>query len=133
MRGIPADFLEVVQPAAVPCSTNSVYETNGLDGTKFITSQNYELNDKFFLLSAAEIYGNSAGSNNFDGSQLEYYKGLQNTELIKYDVIGIARTCWLRSSYSLNAYGVHRITTNGSLSFSNANNSYGVVPACIIA
>ena len=35
MKGLPADFLAAVQPAAIPCRTNSVFEVNSLDGTEY--------------------------------------------------------------------------------------------------
>ena len=97
MLGLPADFLAVVQPAAIPCRTNSIFEVNSLDGTEFATNQVYTLKDKFFLLSRPEIYGTWDSATYKDGTLLEFYEGLTDTERIKYDAAGSARYCWLRS------------------------------------
>ena len=133
MHGLPADFLAVVQPAVVPCRTNSIFEVDSLDGTEFTVNQAYELKDKFFLLSRPEIYGDWDSSSYKDGTQLEYYEGLTATECIKRDAAGSARTCWLRSPYPGHASRERGVGTDGSLGYYSANNARGVAPACIIA
>ena len=133
ISGLPADFLAAVQPAAIPCRTNSVFEVNSLDGTEYAVNQVYTLNDMFFLLSRPEIYGNWDSSTYKDGELLEYYEGLTNTERKKYDAAGSARNCWLRSPYPGNAYNERRVYTSGALSNYHANYAHGVAPACIIA
>ena len=133
MRGLPADFLAAVQPAIVPCRTNSIAEVNSLDGTEFVINQVYELQDKFFLLSRPEIYGTWDSSTYKDGELLEFYEGFTDTERIKYDAAGSARYCWLRSPYPGSAHVERIVYTSGALNYNVANNGYGVAPACIIA
>ena len=133
MSGLPAEFLAVVQPAAIPCRTNSVFEVNSLDGTEYTVNKVYELRDKFFLLSRPEIYGDWDSATYKDGERLEYYEGLTNTERKKYDAAGSARGCWLRSPFPGHANGERRVTTSGALDSIHAINGYGVAPACIIA
>ena len=133
MHGLPEDFLAVVQPAIVPCRTNSAYECASLDGTEFAINQVYNLTDKFFLLSRPEIYGTYDNTTYKDGEQLEYYAGLTNTEIIKYDAAGTARNCWLRSPSNLDAQIERIVSTNGSLGGVSVITEYGIAPACIIA
>lgn len=133
MSGLPADFLAAVQPAAIPCRTNSVFEVNSLDGTEFTVNQVYTLNDMFFMLSRPEIYGDWDNSSVKDGEQLEYYEGLTNTERIKYDAAGSARYCWLRSPDPGSANSERTVITSGALSTDYAIYGHGVAPACIIA
>ena len=133
MSGLPADFLAVVQAAAIPCRTNSVFEVNSLDGTEYTVNQVYELQDKFFLLSRPEIYGDWDSSSYKDGELLEYYEGFTNTERIKYDAAGSARYCWLRSPNPGYASYERFVYTSGVVNGINANSAYGVAPACIIA
>lgn len=133
MHGLPADFLAVVQPAVVPCRTNSVFEVASLDGTVFTTNQVYNLAEKFFLLSRPEIFGDWDSTSYKDGTQLEYYEGLTATERIKRDAAGSARYCWLRSPYPGNAHYERHVSTDGSVNSSRADSAYGVAPACIIA
>ena len=133
MLGLPADFLAVVQPAAIPCRTNSIFEVNSLDGTEFATNQVYTLKDKFFLLSRPEIYGTWDSATYKDGTLLEFYEGLTDTERIKYDAAGSARFCWLRSPNPGYACYERSVFTSGALGTSYAYHAYGVAPACIIA
>ena len=133
MHGLPAEFLAVVQPAIVSCRTNSVYECASLDGTAFATDQVYNLTDKFFILSRPEIYGTYDSTTHKDGEQLEYYAGLTNTEIIKYDAAGTARNCWLRSPAATPASRTRITSTDGSMGGVNVYNNNGIAPACIIA
>ena len=133
MRGLPADFLEAVQAAIVPCRTNSIFEVNSLDGTEFAVNQVYTLSDKFFLLSRPEIYGTWDSSTYKDGELLEYYNGLTDTERIKRDEAGSARSAWLRSPSPGSADYARTVDTSGALGNRNANYAYGVAAACIIA
>ncbi len=133
MKGLPADFLAAVQPAAIPCRTNSVFEVNSLDGTEFTVNKVYTLNDMFFMLSRPEIYGSWDSSSIKDGELLEYYEGLTDIERIKYDAAGTARNCWLRSPYPGGANLERYVTTSGALTSNYAFYGNGVAPACIIA
>ena len=133
MKGLPAEFLDAVQVAAIPCRTNSVFEINSLDGTEFVINQVYTLYDKFFVLSRPEIYGTWDSTSIKDGELLEYYNGLTDTERIKYDAAGSARGSWLRSPYPGYARNERSVSTSGALHNSSAYNDLGVAPACIIA
>ena len=133
MKGLPADFLAAVQPAAIPCRTNSVFEVNSLDGTEFTVNKVYTLNDMFFMLSRPEIYGDWDSSAIKDGELLEYYEGFTNIERIKYDAAGSARSCWFRSPHPGHAYYERLVSTSGALSLYYAYGGSGVAPACIIA
>lgn len=133
MRGLDSSFSAVVQPAAIPCRTNSVFETNSLDGTEFTTNQVYTLHDKFFLLSRPEIYGTWDSSSYKDGELLEFYEGKTDAERIKYTAAGSPYYCWLRSSY-LGAYNLRRVNNSGTIGVGNASDSnISFAPACIIA
>ena len=133
MKGLPADFLAAVQPAAIPCRTNSVFEVNSLDGTEYTVNTVYTLNDMFFMLSRPEIYGSWDNSSIKDGELLEYYEGLTDIERIKYDAAGSARYCWLRSPNPGGANSERLVYTSGALGSNFAIYDYGVAPACIIA
>ena len=133
MKGLPADFLAAVQPAAIPCRTNSVFEVNSLDGTEFTVNTAYTLNDMFFMLSRPEIYGSWDSSSIKDGELLEYYEGLTDIERIKYDAAGSARHCWLRSPIPGYASNERFVGASGALDSYGAIGGHGVAPACIIA
>lgn len=133
MARLPEDFIAVIQPAIVPCRTNSVYEVNSLDGTEFVTNQTYSLKRKFFLLSRPEISGTWDNSELKDGEQLEYYKGLMEAERIKYEPSGLARYCWVRTP-TINTAGTARVVNlYGSLTSVNTSDAVAIAPACIIA
>ena len=133
IHSLPADFLAVVEPAVIPCRTNSIFECASLDGTEFTVNQVYELKDKFFLLSRPEIYGSWDSATYKDGELLDYYEGLTNAERRKYDNVGSVRYAWLRSPNPSGANNARIVSTDGSLNGNDACNSSGVAPACIIA
>lgn len=133
MHSLPAEFLAVVEPAVIPCRTNSVFECASLDGTEFAVNQVYELKDKFFLLSRPEIYGSWDSATYKDGELLDYYEGLTNAERKKFDNGGSVRYAWLRSPHPSYADYARRVATDGSLNSSGAYYGIGVAPACIIA
>ena len=133
MHGLSEDFLAAVQPAKIPCRTNSVFEINSLDGTKFVVNQTYDLEDKFFLLSRPEIYGSWDSTSFKDGTLLDYYEGLTNAEKIKRDAGGSARYAWLRSPHPSNAYDERFVTPDGTMYYHSAIHAHAVAPACIIA
>lgn len=133
MHGLPAEFLAAVQPAAIPCRTNSVFEVESLDGTKFEPNQVYTVTDKFFLLSRPEMYGTWDSADYKDGVQLELFEGLTNTERIERDVAGSAHYTWLRSPNPTHASSECIVNLDGSLYNGNSISAHGVSPACIIA
>lgn len=133
MRGVDQDFLSVVQTAAIPCRTNSLSECNSFDSTEFKTNQTYTVEDKFFLLSRPEIWGDWDNEEYKDGEQLEYYKGLTNAEIKKYDMAGADCVVRLRSPDSQYAGSAQIINSDGSRNSAGCSLSYGVCVACIIA
>ena len=135
MARFPDDFLAVVQPAIIKCATNDIYETNNLDGTTVIKNQEYTLNDRFFLLSAAEIYGNEHGADSRCGEQLKFYEGLSNAEKIKYDAIGSSCFSWLREAGRTTTFKCRYVAGfTGGLAGSNASyTGASFTVACIIA
>ena len=133
LNGLDPELLEVVQPAIIPCRTNSIYECNSLDGTTFAINQTYNLTDKFFLLSRPEVYGDWDSALYKDGELLDFYNGLTNTEKIKYDSFSVPRSAWLRSPHPGIAHVERGVSTDGSLSSNGAYNSIGASAACIIA
>lgn len=133
MHGLPGEFLAAVQPAIIPCCTNSVFEVASLDGTEFELSQVYSVEDKFFLLSRPEIYGTWDSETCKDGEQLELFDGLTDTERIERDLAGTARGCWLRSIRPNTSFNPRFVNDGGSISSNYAITSYGITPACIIA
>lgn len=132
LHGLPANFLEVVAPAIIPCRTCGVCECNSLDGTEFTVNQIYSLEDKFFLPSRPEIYGSWDSTSYKDGTLLDYYDGLTNAERQKYDNIGVARNAWLRSPFPSRG-GNERIVPMESGVGNPAYASTGIAAACIIA
>ncbi len=131
---LESDFLSAVQTAVVPCRTNNVYETTGLDGTVYMPSSVYSINAKFFLLSRPEMLGTYDSSALKDGVQLDLYKTLSASERIKYDAGGTARNCMTRTPVVTNAGGIRYIkSTDGSAAIGSAKTGFGVCPACIIA
>jgi hypothetical protein len=134
MHGLGDDFLGAVLTAKIPCRTNNagVMEVDSLDGTEFNSAETYNVEDKFFILSRPEIYGTYDSNTLKDGELLEYYDGLSQSDLIKRDVGGTARNCWLRSPHPSNASLVLIVNTGGSLSGNGANGAIGVAPACLI-
>lgn len=127
-RGFSNDFLQAVVSQKLPCRTNSVFEVNG-----YTTNTVYNIQDAFFLLSRPEVYGSWDSELYKDGTQLEYYVGLADTDRILYDNIGTARNKWLRSphpGYAHYARSVYAAT--GEIYGSVASGAYGVAPACII-
>ena len=62
----------------------------------------------------------------------DYYNGASNTDRIKYNSSGVAQYWWLDTPSAASAIHVRLVTTDGSLSSSNALHSHGVAPACVI-
>ena len=124
MKGFDDDFLSVVGECNHLTKTNSVFEVDGN------LNKLYTTKDRFYLASHSEIFGGSE-NNLADGTQFPYYNEATNTDRIKYNA-ETARYWWLRSPIPSNAYDVRSVTTDGSLSNINADNSSGVAVACDI-
>ena len=134
MAGLPEEFLSVICPASILCRTNDIYEVDSLDKTEFITSQNYSVKDKFFILSQPEVYGSWESLELKDGEQLDFYTDLSNVERIKYDLVGIEQVYLSRTPNSKNTSQFRSIlTTTGNISSANPSINYALNIACIIA
>ena len=110
--------------------TTETVSGHGSEDTNNITSPE----DKLYLLAPKEIY--SDWSNQYDKTrQLDYYKikGVTTNRkdwngAIKKDSTGTDAWWWLR--LALSSYNTfYSVTSNGSLSYANANNTKGVSPA----
>ena len=105
---------------------------------------NFETEDKLYLLSSEEIYGNFANfaSKGNDtatdvSKQLDYYKEQGTTTSNKSKTIkkynGINQWWWLRSAHLKFADDFLSVTIDGSWSDGIAISSYGISPAFRIA
>ncbi len=105
---------------------------------------NFETQDKLYLLSNEEIYGDFASSSSaqYDtavgtSKQLDYYKNQGVTTSNKAGTIkqykGANSNWWLRSAYSLNTSGFLNVIFIGNWGSYGASDSCGVSPAFRIA
>ena len=135
-NALPAELVSLIKTVTKKTwryahSSYSGYET-------YRTQQTTE--EDCFLVSEFEVFGTQGlsadtyGTVGEDGTQYEYYKTTSNR--IKY--LGVsgtsANTWWLRSSIVSsggNSY-FHYVYTSGSVSYINANNTYGVAPGFCI-
>ena len=131
LKGCPADFLDAIAPAVVKCSANNTYECPASMGGTVTKNTAYELTDKIFLASEWEV--GLDGGDVADGSTLyEFFEGAENADRIK-TLNGSAIYWWLRTAYTARASGSRNVNSNGGLNYNHAKNTYGLVPACIIA
>ena len=129
LSDLDEDFLEVVGEVTKRTVLNTVCDGGGYE----------DLTEKFFLISRSEAYaGNENGIE--EGTPYEYYSlgsdlsaaGTgDDSNRIKYRG-GSATYWWLRSPHSGDGYGVRKLNPSGYLNSYDANNSYGVAPACNI-
>ena len=95
---------------------------------------NFETQDKLYLFSRKEIWGESNGETLFqETKQLDYYKN-QGMTLEKYDgaikKMNLTETWWwLRSSYSDNNISFLTVGSNGHYDIANSSYTGGVSPA----
>lgn len=129
IKGLDADFAEVVGAVTKITARNTVTDGGGSDTTE----------DKFFLLSLTEVY---AGQNNGidEGTVYAYYKdnsGLtaagtgNDANRIKYKN-GVGAWHCLRSPDPAGSDYVRIVFGTGNISYRYASNSLGVAPACCI-
>ena len=126
-QGFDDAFAAIVCEVVLPCSANAIYESP--DSTVTVNTA-YTLNDKYYLASRCEIYGDHEV---IDGSkQFPYYRSTDAVDKIKYRNEAAAYW-WLRSSYQWSAISVRIVNTDGSLYSNSALVGYALVPACTIA
>ena len=124
---------------------NVIVSTNVISGHGSTAGEtNFESEDKLYLLSSEEIYGNfanfaSKGNDTATGAskQLDYYKeqgtttSNKSSAIKKYNVSN--QWWWLRSAHLKFANDFLSVTNDGSWSDGIASRSYGVSPAFRIA
>ncbi len=100
---------------------------------------NFETQDKLYLLSTKEIYGNADEYDTIDGEtrQLDYYKNqgviTSNYAGAKKQYNGSEARWWLRSAGSSFPIAFIFVTESGDWNYDDASYSYGVSPAFRIA
>ena len=98
--------------------------TFGLGYTSIITSQ-----DKLWLYSEVELDGTSSSGYKDEGTQYEYWQSNNtNSDRIKNlnNGTGSANTYWLRSPFTDHSSFFRNISSDGSVSFNLASDSYGL-------
>ena len=97
------------------------------------TSSIEDTQDKLFLLSEYEIFGNDDSNEKDYQQQYDYYKNSSAIERIRQQDNSIANSCiwYLRTLNSSSAMKV--IDINGEISIQNANKSLGICPAFTIS
>jgi hypothetical protein len=90
----------------------------------------FTFSDKVFLLSRVEVGLGTEGTTTGE-KVYEFYDGASNADRIKL-LTGDPRHWWLRSPYTSTSRLVRYVRASGGLSYSNAYDSIGFVPACVI-
>ena len=130
LRGVDPDFLSVLGEVTKVTVLNTLIDSEGSKAS----------NEKIFLLSRSEVYGNL--ENGIDeGAAYPYYKNYSDfagkndgsdTNRIKYQSNGTPYYWWLRTPNAGNAYYVHHVLPTGAIGNNLANSSIGLAPACCI-
>ena len=121
-NGFSEEFLSKVGRVIVPCHANITYES---DDSTIVMGQAYNVNDKFYLPSAKEIFGTGVESD--ESFQLPFFENASDVDRIKY--LGTnASEYWMRTSGGVSM--LETVTKSGArhLMGSFANASLGVVP-----
>ena len=114
---------------------NAIASTKVISGHGSNDENNFETNDKLYLLSPKEVWNSnySYNSDNNNSRQLDYYAELGESTINYSDAIkklgGTADTWWLRSANQYNNNGFNRIDTTGNIDYTGSNNESGVSPA----
>lgn len=128
VAGLSQEFLAVVGDVVLPCSANNTYEAP--DST-VVKNTKYTLNEKFYLPSQREVFGVNSDIVADDSVLLPFYDGATAADRIKYRD-GSAVDWWFRTPYSLAAYTVRRVSSDGTVGHSGVSGSYALAPACTI-
>ena len=123
LYGMDPDFVKALGEVEVK---TALHQVDKVDGATFDITL-----DKIFLQSRKDIFGSDEFSGVSEGEQLEYWKGAENADRIKY-WNNTPSYWWMRTPYSTFAGYVRRVDASGVLSYNCASDSYGVVPACCI-
>lgn len=129
MKDMDNDFLNIIKPTEVKTVRNTLIDGGNLDTTQ----------DKFFLLSKPQIYGDDTLTNIDEGNVYQYYEYYsdlnaagtgQDNNRIKVDN-GVAKWYRLRSpvvSGGSHTWGAH----DGSITYFDAASTGSVAAACNI-
>lgn len=124
------DFLNVIKPITVKTARNTTADGGGYDITE----------DKFFLLSKPQIYGDVTISGVDEGDTYEYYQrysdlnsaGTDNDSNRIKTRNNTANGYWLRSPNPWGANGVWSVSATGLLGNDGAVTGRGIAAACTI-
>ena len=122
-----------VIPAALHAVLKSVtkYTDNTANGGGSTASYVTATTDYFFLLSEFEVFGSiSYGNKNEKNKQAQYAYYSAGNSKIKYKHGGTSTAAywWLRSPTASNSIGFVIVYTDGTVDFSNADDSLGFAP-----
>ena len=127
LYGIEKDFLDVVQEVATPVSQN------WFDGGTTKTTY-----DKWFIPSNSQLYMTATTT---EGANWDYYKEFSDlpsagtgadSNRIK-TLNGSATYWWTRTPLGSYSFRECLVSPTGARDYTNATNSYGVAPACVLA
>ena len=123
LHGFGQHLVDLIQPVAITCSLTNF--------DKSAANEQETTYDKVWLQSMTELgLGANNGAN--EGSTFAYWSTRNtNADRIKREG-STARYWFLRSATPSYAYFVRYITTDGSLSYSDAYGAGGCVPACVL-
>lgn len=124
VNGLDPELVSVIGEVAIPCSANNIYES---PDSSVSTGEQYTLNDKFYLPSQTEIFGNGVE----DGSKIfPYYEGASNVDRIKYTSVA---TSWgTRTAHQSYSDTIQAVSADGSLSQIQSMTSLGITPVFTI-
>ena len=125
-NGLDPDFLAIVGKTDREVEMNTLTDNGTLVPNKTFS-------DKFFLPSRKEIYGDAENLGH-KGRQFDIYVDTTNAAKVKYDITApqTPQVWWLRSPHTGHSYNGRRVSSDGSVVSSGANNGNGVAPACVI-
>lgn len=117
LRGIPEEDAETLLTTCRPCTEHGEASSTC---------------DLVWLLSASEV-GFEGNGIPHEGAPYPWYTQGDSAEQRKaVDMDGDEAAYWLRTPYTGNGYNARNVYTDGSLNHNIANNSHGVLAACVI-
>ena len=120
ITGLDKDFYYCIYPVIKKVALNTVAEQGGTE----------EIEVEFFLPSRDEVGFGSEFADDPEGTPYPYF----NSAVARKKFFnGSEYIWWLRTPRSSNAYSVNLVGYNNICGNYNANESIGVVPACVIA
>lgn len=129
LKGLDESFLSVVGKVVVPCCSNNNYESP--DST-ITAGTKYTVEDRFYLASQMEIFGETTSTIGDDSKLFPYYSGAVAADRIKRRG-GLGKHWWTRTPASWGTNVVRVVTDVGNMSDNYASsNNPGIVPVCTI-